>query len=451
MTNERPARELAVGDVIGGSFRIRKVLGEGGMGKIFDATDEVLQRRVAVKLPLTRESSEMLVQEARALAALEHPHLPMVYGVGSHGGMHCVVMERLRGESLEQQLQARCARQEPFGLQEVVKLLKTIAEALHAIHDAGILHRDIKPDNVMLVPGRGPVLIDFGLVMPHASVDEDQTSAGSPYYISPEAISGAVTRANGRQVDLYSFGVMAYELLTGCPPFDAEQLPALLEMHRSAPRPDVRLLRPDAPPDLAALILELMAKEAGQRPESAEEVGWRLDRILKKLAQLESSQESSVVVLTPIEPMAAGLSEDVKSWVHNVDVHAFTDASEALDYLETNNPRLLLLDTKLQGMTAAELLMHVQGLGLSSTIVALSLALGPEDIQVLRSMGVMCSVPIGKDMSASLEPVVRNVFAGSANAVRASRISGPPNTSMRPQASVQPSSRHGAFYSSRRK
>lgn len=409
---ERPARELDVGDAVGGSYRIRAVLGEGGMGKIFDATDELLQRRVAVKVPLTPEASDALIQEARALAALEHPHLPMVYGVGRHAELHYVVMERLRGESLEQQLQARITRQDPFSLHGVVSLLKTIVEALHAIHEAGILHRDIKPDNVMIVPGRGPVLIDFGLVLPSASIDASQTSAGSPYYIAPEAIQGGVTRGNGRQVDLYSFGVMAYELLTGAPPFDADDLPKLLRMHLDAPRPDVRLLRPDAPADLAALIAELMAKEAGQRPESAEEVGWRLDRIQKQLAQLEASQDESVVVLTQIPPLAEGLRDDVKRWVRTTDVHVFEDASKALAHLEKQQPRLLLLDTKLQGMTAAEVLMHVQGLELTSTVVALALDQGPEDIQVLQSMGVMCCLPIGKDLSGVLEPVVRNVFAG---------------------------------------
>lgn len=409
---ERPARELDVGDVVGGSFRVRKVLGEGGMGKIFDATDEVLQRRVAVKVPLTPEGSDSLVQEARALAALEHPHLPMVYGVANHGGLHCVVMERLRGDSLEQQLQARRARHDPFSLHAVVSLLKTIVEALHAIHEAGILHRDIKPDNVMLVPGRGPVLIDFGLVLPHASVDADQTFGGSPYYMAPEVISNNVTRSNGRQVDLYSFGVMAYELCTGYPPFDAADLRSLFQLHLDAPRPDVRMQRPDAPPDLAQLILELMAKEAGRRPESAEEVSWRLDRILKQLAQLEASQDSSVVVLTPIGPLADGVRDDVKRWTRSTDVYTFTDAGKALDHLEKKQPRLLLLDTKLQGMSAAELLMHVQGLELTSTIVALSFDQRPEDVEVLRSMGVMCCLSIGKELSGVLEPVVRNVFAG---------------------------------------
>ncbi|MEB2311505.1 MAG: serine/threonine-protein kinase [Sorangiineae bacterium] len=407
----RPAPKLEPGEVVAGNYRIRELIGEGGMGSIFDATDELLQRRVALKLPFTEEGSVALMLEARALAALAHPHLPMIFGAGVTGGLNYVVMERLRGESLERHLEARRARHEPFSVLGVVRLLGTIADVLHAIHEAGILHRDVKPANVMLVPGRGPVLIDFGLVVPRATAHGDRTVSGSPHYMAPEVITGAVSRGNGRQVDLYSFGVMAFELLAGVPPFSADELHALLRMHVEAPVPDVRLLRPDAPAALATLISELMRKEPGQRPESAEEVRWELGRIDHQLAAREVGVEPQVVVVTALEPLARGLADDVKGWVRGADVKLFTEAPAALAHLEARRPRLVLLDTKLQGVSAAELLMQLESFPNPPPVVALALDLKPEDARVLGKLGVVCCLPIGKQLAALLEPKVRGAFA----------------------------------------
>lgn len=410
----RHPSHLVEGDLVGGAYLVKRVIGEGGMGKIFDATDMILKRRVAVKVPFTLDGSNALVHEARALAALEHPHLPQVHHVGTHAGLHYMVMEKLRGESLEHFLQERHAKKRPLGLVEALKLLTTIAEALHAIHHAGIVHRDIKPDNVMLVRGRGPVLIDFGLVMPQSNAGNTALTSGSPYYASPEMINNTIGQTTGRQADLYSFGVMTYELLTGRPPFHAGDLQSLLRMHVETPAPDVRLLRPDAPAALAELISELMHKEPGQRPESAEEVVWQLQGILKKAKQRDAKLDNRVFVVTPLGALAAELASCLPKFANQVKVEAFERAEEALDAIGDRHPRLILVDMKLEGMSAMELLMHTQGMELGSVEVALVLDLQPEDMQALRSMGVWCCLPIGKGLRDNLEPVVRNAFARAA-------------------------------------
>lgn len=407
----RHPSELVEGDLVGGAYLIKRVIGQGGMGKIFDATDVILQRRVAVKVPFTREGSDALVHEARALAALEHPHLPLVHHVATHAGLHYLVMERLRGESLENHLQDRIGKKRPLGLTEALGLLTTVAASLHAIHHAGIVHRDIKPDNVMLVRDRGPVLIDFGLVMPQSNPGKTAMTSGSPYYASPEMISGAIGQTTGRQADLYSFGVMAYELFTGRPPFHAGDLQALLKMHLETPAPDVRLLRPDAPPELAQLIGELMHKEPGQRPESAEEVVWRLQGILKQSEQRRALLDDRVMIVTQLAPLAAELRTSVGHWAERASVHVFEHAEQALDALGEKHPRMLLVDMKVDGMSGVEFLMHVQGLELGSVIAALVVDLRPQDLQALRRMGVWCCLPIGKGLTDLLEPVVRNAFA----------------------------------------
>src|SRR5690606_6303118 len=157
---------LGEGEVIGEQFRIVKLLGQGGMGQIFEAEDLVLQRRVAVKVPLSRGASDVLMSEARALAALSHPNLPVVHAAGRHGERGYLVMERLVGIDLGTHIERVYELGHAIRLGEALELLIDIADALHAIHQAGIVHRDVKPDNVLLCGRRGPVLIDFGLVVP---------------------------------------------------------------------------------------------------------------------------------------------------------------------------------------------------------------------------------------------------------------------------------------------
>ena len=411
--SQPPVSGLAVGTMVGGIYRVRKILGQGAMGRIFEADDTVLNRRVALKLPLDTESAKVLMSEGRALAALRHPNLPVVHTAGRHGGLDFLGMERLGGVSLERHIEHAYELGHPIQLGEAVELLVDICDALHAIHQAGIVHRDVKPENVLLCGKRGPVLIDFGLVVPETTVG-DQVTAGTPYYVAPEMIGGDATRGSGHLADLYSFGVTAYELLTGRLPYNASDLAAVLRLHREAPIPDARMLRPDLPSALAETVKELMAKQPGERPQTAEEVLWRLRKIAPLVRDRVPPKRPTVMLVTEDLALVGQLKHLLESWLDKVSVVVKRTGQQALEALDSSNggPHLMLVDLELGDMSGVEMLMQLRGneSAWPSAVVAMSDQARRQDLELLRHLEVMSFVSKGAHVAAMLEPVVRNVL-----------------------------------------
>jgi serine/threonine-protein kinase len=273
-----------------GSYRIEAVLGAGGMGRVYRAEHPDLGRSAAVKvLALNLTGDADLVRrfrlEAQAVGRLAHPNIVGVLDFGTlPDGRPFYIMELLRGESLAQFL-ARVGR---VSVEIMVAILDPVLAALEAAHGEGIVHRDLKPENVFLCASGGgyvPKLLDFGvakLVDPHATTPHTQTGSllGTPTYMSPEQASGQTSKI-GPPSDLYAVGVMAYEMLTGRPPFQAAHLGELILKHLQEQPPRVRELRPDVPEDVDALLQMVLAKDPGERPQSAQ----ALRRALRSIAQ----------------------------------------------------------------------------------------------------------------------------------------------------------------------
>ena len=392
------------------------------MGQILEADDAVLHRRVAIKVPLHAQAAAGLLSEARALAALQHPNLPVVHAAGEHGGLPFLVLERLYGTSLESYVESAYQMGHPLGVPEVVTILGQIADALDAIHRAGVAHRDIKPENILLCGKRGPVLIDFGLVVPEYNQAESRVYGGSPHYISPEVIKQSEARGAGALSDLYSFGVTAYELLTGRTPYDAPTLDALLKLHVDAPVPDARMLRPNLPRDLAELVAELMAKRAGERPQSAEDVVWRLQKLAKGLADAPSRRKPQALVVSGDVGLCGQLDVCLRSWLERVEVTTCLTAEQGITALEKAPPDMLLLDLDLAGTSGIELLMNLRGSEVPwpPAIVVVQSGAQASDLELLRRLEVMCFVAKGAYLSQMLEPVVRNVLGTPVEATRSS-------------------------------
>jgi len=250
-------------------------IGVGGMGEVWEANDTVLGRRVALKV-LVQEladdprATRRFVREARATAKLTHPNVTRVYDFGRDGGLPYLVMELLEGDTLAERLAGG-----PMPPAEAARIGAAVADALDAAHSQGIIHRDVKPSNVLLTPASEVKVMDFGIA---AAADETHSTTGSGLYgtaayISPERAAGqAATPA----ADVYSLGAVLYELLTGRPPFLGDSPVLVVRAHLHQPPRPVWELAPWVPARLADACEAALAKDPAQRPSSAAALAIRL-------------------------------------------------------------------------------------------------------------------------------------------------------------------------------
>jgi serine/threonine protein kinase len=251
-----------------GRYELHELLGRGGMGVVYAGVDRILARPVAVKvLPAEAVDDPTVVtrfeREALAAAALSHPNIVSVYDTGRDETTRFIVMERVDGENLATVI----ARRGPLPVEEAVAIASQVASALGAAHAAGVVHRDVKPANLMLTAAGTVKVLDFGIARAAGSADLTRTAhiLGSAAYMAPEVATGE--RA-GAPADVYALGCVLYELLGGRPPFEADHPAAILHQHATRPPQSLRELRSDIPPALAALVAEMLAKDPRERPPS---------------------------------------------------------------------------------------------------------------------------------------------------------------------------------------
>ncbi|MDQ3948971.1 MAG: serine/threonine protein kinase [Gemmatimonadota bacterium] len=258
-----------VAGAIGDRYLVEAELGRGGMSVVYRALDRRLHRRVAVKvlppeLAFNAEVRERFLREAQTAAQLNHPSIVPIYTVDERDGVVYFVMALIEGESVAALLRRGPSRR-PFD--EIQRVLCDVADALAFAHARGVVHRDVKPDNILIegVSGR-PIVTDFGIARA-AEADSRLTvtgvAMGTPAYMSPEQALGE-RDVDGRS-DIYSLGVVGYQMLAGEPPFAASNTPALLMKHVSEPPRPVTQLRPDAPPALVGAITRALAKRPEER------------------------------------------------------------------------------------------------------------------------------------------------------------------------------------------
>ncbi|MFI1101510.1 serine/threonine-protein kinase [Streptomyces melanogenes] len=257
---------MAEPSLIGGRFEVLRRLGAGGMGEVYEALDTALDRRVAVKLIrsalLSEESGARFAREARALARIDHPNVVTVYEAGVQDDVPYLVMELLEGVGLQQLLRERGPQDEAT----VRAVAAGVCRALAAVHEAGMVHRDVKPSNIQLTRAGRVALHDFGIAQQDDSTAVTRTGLviGTPAYLAPEQVMGT---PSGRQSDMYALGSCVYEMLTGAPPFVAESVHAT--MFRIAQEPAPRLHGGTGiPDDLADLVDALLRKDPAQRPDA---------------------------------------------------------------------------------------------------------------------------------------------------------------------------------------
>lgn len=255
-----------------GNHKIIEQLGEGGMGVVYKAKQLSLSRMVAIKiLPhhLTRETAfvQRFFNEARAIAALNHPNVVQIFDVGKEGENYYYTMELVDGISLEEIVQKR----EPMPIKRAVSIISSVARALAYTHRRGIVHRDIKPANIMIDKAGRIKLADFGLALKEdtARLTVEGGLIGTPEFMSPEQVMGQTATALS---DIYSLGVVFYEMVTGSSPFESDSALAVIEKIKTDVPVPPRSINPDLPPEIEEIILKMMAKKPEQRYQNCREI-----------------------------------------------------------------------------------------------------------------------------------------------------------------------------------
>ena len=266
-----------------GSYRIERVLGRGGMGIVYLARHDRLNRPVALKVLPAHASADRITRfrrEAEVIAALRHPNIVQMFEIGDHDGQPFLVMEYVPGGSLGEKLAVA-----PLRPTEAARLIETIARALAAAHRQGVIHRDLKPANLLLDPPDGPKVADFGLAKfrepdPAAGFETDTgVVLGTPGYMAPEQIDGG--NDVGPRADVYGLGAVLYECLTGRPPFKAASVLETLDQVRTLDPVPPRQLEPAVPRDLETICLKCLEKDPARRYPSADDLAEDIGRFLR--------------------------------------------------------------------------------------------------------------------------------------------------------------------------
>lgn len=264
-------------EALGKQFTVGPLLGQGGFAVVFRTRDHALNRDAAVKVMDTAGApsptlSERFVREAQTIARLEHPNIVPIYEVGQQPELLYLVMRCVDGPSLRQLLWSRPTHR--LGVGDAARVARAVADALAYAHSEGVVHRDVKPDNILL-DKRGNVLVtDFGIAKAAQAATAAQLTTegmiiGTPQYMSPEQATGDAV--DGRS-DIYSLGIVLYQMLSGGPPFDGDSSAKIIAQQLTAVPRDIRALRADVTPELGAVLGRMLEKDPAQRFQNAGEV-----------------------------------------------------------------------------------------------------------------------------------------------------------------------------------
>ena len=261
---------MMIGKRISGRYKILEMIGGGGMANVYLAHDMILDRDVAVKvLRLDFANSEEFIRrfhrEAQSATSLAHPNIVSIYDVGEEESIYYIVMEHVKGQTLKQYIQTNS----PVPIEEALLIMEQITSAISHAHQNHIIHRDIKPQNILLDQRGNVKITDFGIAMALSATSITQTNSvlGSVHYLSPEQARGGVAN---HQSDIYSLGIVMFELLTGRLPFSGESAVSIALKHLQSETPSLRRWNPNIPQSVENIVLKATAKDPFHRYESVE-------------------------------------------------------------------------------------------------------------------------------------------------------------------------------------
>jgi serine/threonine protein kinase len=408
------------GELIGDTYRVVREAGRGGMGVVFLAVDERLQRDVAIKVfhCKLRDPSlrERFLAEARAMAVTRDPHVASIFAFGEYGSVPYFVMEYVEGGTVQDWLDASGGEPD---IELALDILDDACRGLSAIHAAGAVHRDIKPSNLLLDRAGRARVADFGLVA--RSYDEQRLHevAGTLAYMAPEIsfVEQGELAVASEQSDVYSLGCVAYEVLTGRPPFDAESDLALALEHATGVVVPPSLLRPELPGAFDRVIQRALAKRPEERTPSVEAFRRELSE-----ARQRSDEPASILVAEDDQDFRELLGIALSDAFPGVRVECVDNGRALIECFDRDPASVVLLDLNmpdLDGMGVTALLRSRQA-SADVPIIVLTASGGPAEWQLLSSLGAdrFLVKPVNlEDVAATIRSALRQR--------RASRSSGP--------------------------
>ena len=353
---------LTAGELIDGRYEIASVLGKGAMGVVYEAVDKDLERRVAIKLVSSayaklKGSYERFRTEAQTMARIQHPNVVSIHAFGRHNDSPFFVMELIDGTDLETWL--RESARLPLPIDEVIFMMRAIGSGMQAIHAANATHGDLKPENILVDSSGRLVISDLGLAR---NVDPNQAThtlelAGTPAYMAPEILRmERIGPELMRRVDVYSLAVMAYELLTGSPPFDARNLVELLNMHATIAPPPPSSRRPELGAIADDVLLSALEKDPRLRTGSIEALVDGLARIGKavratiRIAVVDDDEDFLHLAQVMLE---SGIPGSV------VEIHR--NGASGLAAILASPPSAAVVDLRLPDLNGLELVAALRG------------------------------------------------------------------------------------------
>lgn len=410
----RPCEEsFAAGTLLDGKYRVERVLGRGAMGAVLLATDVILERAVAIKVP-TYASFEDLRVEAKAMARVRHENVVQLYAFGVHEGQPYLVMEFIEGTDLETLLHD----QGRFDAVAALGVFEKVAAGLAAIHQEGIVHYDVKPANVLIGPRYRVCVSDFGLAgltRPNA-----EGVSGTPEYMSPEVLlEETLDRAHAHLSDQYSLAITLYEMLAGELPFEADDLNSLIVEHLKGEPIPIRRRRPELPEALEAVLLRGMARDPMSRYSDCITFARAARRAWTENATAQEGR--SVLIVDDDRDVREFYTAVIEESFPDVWVKTAADGLQALEIAMAQRPDLVLLDLempRLDGVGFARAFRASPALG-DVPVVVISGHVGSaredtgfeQDARVLRELGAkdQLAKPI---MSLQLIDVLRTHLPG---------------------------------------
>jgi serine/threonine-protein kinase len=370
--------------VVGGNYRVLGELGRGGMGVVLLGFDQQLQRKVAIKLVHAHERREEVrqrfLQEARAMALVNHPNVLQIHAFGEHASVPYFVMEFVEGQTVEDYL-AKLGG--PADVDVALGILDDVCQGVSAIHAAGAVHRDLKPSNVLLDSQMRARVADLGLAAPYLDGGVVKEIAGTPAYMAPEvAFNGE--QAPSPLSDVYALGCMAYELLTGKLPFDAETALGLMVQHATGQAPAPSSLRPGLSPMFDEVIMHALAKKPEDRTASAD-----LFRRSLREARASSVEPVRILVAEDDPDFRDLLALKLSMEFPDVQLVCVDNGRALVEAFLEKRPSAVMIDLQMPVLdgVAVTVLLRARPEAENVPIIVMTASGGPKDWKLLASLG----------------------------------------------------------------